>query len=153
MAEDARILIGEAQMAQFSFGSVNKVTLIGNLGQDPEIRHNQAGDKIATLSVATSESYKDKQGQKKEKVEWHKVVVFDDKVSDLLGRFCQKGTKVQVEGAQQTRKWTDQENIVKYSTEVVLTRFKGEVTVLSGAKGKPEEHVDNGVAEDDDIPL
>lgn len=157
VAKDAQIPIGEAQMAQFGFGSKNKVTLIGNLGRDPEIRHSQAGDQIANLNVATSESWKDRNsGERQEKVEWHRVVCFDSKVSELIGKFCKKGTKVEIEGALQTRKWTDQQGVERYSTEIVLTQFSGGIQILSDANGKPDSR-DQAYGEppvdlDDEIP-
>jgi single-strand DNA-binding protein len=114
-------------------GSVNKVILIGNLGRDPEIRHAQDGSKIVTLSVATSESWKDKSsGERKEKTEWHRVVIFNDRIADVAERYVKKGSKIYVEGALQTRKWTDKDGAEKYSTEVVISRFKGELTLLDG---------------------
>jgi single-strand DNA-binding protein len=114
-------------------GSVNKVILIGNLGRDPEVRHAQDGSKIVNLNVATSESWKDKaSGERKEKTEWHRVVVFNDRIADIAERYLKKGSKVYIEGALQTRKWTDQSGAEKYSTEVVISRFRGELTLLDG---------------------
>lgn len=117
-------------------GSVNKVILIGNLGRDPEVRHAQSGDKIVTLNLATSESWKDKNsGERREKTEWHRVVIFNDRVADVAERYLRKGSKIYVEGALQTRKWTDQSGAEKYTTEVVISRFKGELTLLDSADG------------------
>ncbi|MDY0242190.1 MAG: single-stranded DNA-binding protein [Rhodospirillaceae bacterium] len=117
-------------------GSVNRVFLIGNLGRDPEIRHAQDGSKIVTLNLATSESWKDRNsGERREKTEWHRVVIFNDRVSDVAERYLRKGSKVYVEGALQTRKWTDQSGAEKYTTEVVISRFKGELTLLDSADG------------------
>jgi single-strand DNA-binding protein len=114
-------------------GSVNKVILIGNLGRDPEVRHAQDGSKIVSLNVATSESWKDRNsGERKEKTEWHRVVIFNDRVADVAERYLKKGSKVYIEGALQTRKWTDQSGAEKYTTEVVISRFKGELTLLDG---------------------
>jgi single-strand DNA-binding protein len=114
-------------------GSVNKVILIGNLGRDPEVRHAQDGSKIVNLNLATSENWKDKMsGERKEKTEWHRVVIFNDRVADIAERYLKKGSKVYVEGSLQTRKWTDQSGAEKYSTEVVISRFKGELTLLDG---------------------
>jgi single-strand DNA-binding protein len=114
-------------------GSVNKVILIGNLGRDPEVRHAQDGSKIVNLNLATSESWKDRNsGERKEKTEWHRVVIFNDRVADVAERYLKKGSKVYVEGSLQTRKWTDQSGAEKYSTEVVITRFKGDLTLLDG---------------------
>ena len=120
-------------------GSLNKVCLIGNVGKDPEIRHTQSGGKIANLTVATSESWKDKQtGEKKEKTEWHRVVVFDERLADIIERYVTKGTKLYLEGALQTRKWTDNQGVDKYTTEVVLQRFSGVLTLLGGGQASGE---------------
>ncbi len=117
-------------------GSVNKVILIGNLGRDPEVRHAQDGTKIVNLNLATSESWKDRNsGDRKEKTEWHRVVIFNDRIADVAERYLKKGSKVYVEGALQTRKWTDQSGVEKYSTEIVISRFKGELTLLDGREG------------------
>lgn len=114
-------------------GSVNKVILVGNLGRDPEVRHGQDGSKIVNLNLATSESWKDRNsGERREKTEWHRVVIFNDRIADIAERYLKKGSKVYVEGSLQTRKWTDQSGAEKYTTEVVLTRFKGELTLLDG---------------------
>ncbi|MCP4394658.1 MAG: single-stranded DNA-binding protein [Alphaproteobacteria bacterium] len=116
-------------------GSVNKVILVGNLGRDPEVRHTQSGGKIVNLSLATSESWKDKNsGERKEKTEWHRVVIFNEGLAGVAERFLKKGSKVYVEGALQTRKWTDQSGQDKYSTEVVLGGFRGELTILDNRK-------------------
>jgi single-strand DNA-binding protein len=114
-------------------GSVNKVILVGNLGRDPEIRSTQNGTRIANLSLATSESWRDKNsGERKEKTEWHRVVIFDDKLVEVVEKYLKKGAKIYVEGALQTRKWTDQRGAEKYSTEIVLQRYRGELTMLDG---------------------
>ncbi|EPY00919.1 single-stranded DNA-binding protein [Magnetospirillum fulvum] len=123
-------------------GSVNKVILIGHLGRDPEIRTAQDGGKIATLNIATSESWKDKaSGERKEKTEWHRVVIFNPNLAEIAERYLKKGAPVYVEGALQTRKWTDQSGAERYTTEIVLGRFKGELTLLgsrdSGADRPP----------------
>ena len=116
-------------------GSVNKVILIGNLGKDPEIRTMQNGGKVANLSLATSESWKDKStGERKEKTEWHRVVIFGN-LADIAERYLKKGSKVYVSGSLQTRKWTDQSGAEKYTTEVVLQGFGGELTMLDGKGG------------------
>jgi len=116
-------------------GSVNKVILVGNLGRDPEIRSTQDGMRIANLNLATSESWRDKMsGERKEKTEWHRVVIFNERLTELAEKYLRKGSKVYVEGQLQTRKWTDNAGVEKYSTEVVLTRFKGELTMLDGAR-------------------
>ena len=112
-------------------GSVNKVILVGNLGKDPEIRTMQSGGKVCNLSIATSESWNDKaSGERKEKTEWHRVVIFDDRLADVCEKYLRKGRKVYIEGQLQTRKWTDQEGKERYSTEVVLQRFRGELQIL-----------------------
>ncbi len=121
-------------------GSVNKVILVGNLGRDPEIRRTQTGSKIANLSIATSESWKDKQtGERKEKTEWHRVVIFNEGLAGVAERFLQKGSKVYISGQLQTRKWTDQSGQDKYTTEVVLKGFSSELTLLDnkGNGGPP----------------
>src|SRR5215475_12430148 len=117
-------------------GSVNKVILIGNLGRDPEIRTTQDGTKVCNLSVATSENWRDKNsGERREKTEWHRVVVFNDRLVDVIERYLKKGAKVYLEGALQTRKWTDQSGAEKYTTEVVLQKYRGELTMLDGRSG------------------
>ena len=117
-------------------GSVNKVILVGNLGKDPEVRTGQDGSKIVNFSIATSETWNDKaSGERKEKTEWHRVVVFNDRIADVVEKYVRKGSKVYVEGALQTRKWTDQSGQEKYTTEIVISRFKGEMTMLDGRSG------------------
>ncbi len=112
-------------------GSVNKVILIGNLGRDPEVRTMQDGNPVVNLSVATSESWRDKtSGERREKTEWHRVVIFNDRLGDVAQKYLRKGSKVYLEGQLQTRKWTDQSGVEKYSTEVVLQRYRGELTML-----------------------
>lgn len=114
--------------------SVNKVTLLGNLGKDPEIRTTQQGKRIANLTLATSEVWKDKQtGEKKEQSEWHKVVVFNDGLAGLLEQYTRKGSKLHVEGQLKTRKWTDQSGQERYSTEVVIDQFKGDIVLCDRA--------------------
>ena len=118
-------------------GSVNKVILVGNLGKDPEIRSMQSGGRVCNLSVATSESWNDKQsGERKEKTEWHRVVIFDEKLVEVCEKYLRKGRKVFVEGQLQTRKWQDQSGADKYSTEVVLQRFRGELQILDSNRGE-----------------
>jgi len=115
-------------------GSVNKVILIGNLGADPEIRRTQDGRPIANLRVATSESWKDKNsGERREKTEWHRVVIFNENLCRIAEQYLKKGSKVYIEGALQTRKWQDQSGQDRYSTEVVLQGFRGELTLLDRA--------------------
>jgi single-strand DNA-binding protein len=117
-------------------GSVNKVILVGNLGKDPEIRRTQDGRPIANLSVATSESWRDKTtGERKEKTEWHRVVVFNEGLCKIIEQYLKKGSKVYLEGALQTRKWTDKEGHDKYSTEVVLQGFNSQLTMLDTRGG------------------
>jgi single-strand DNA-binding protein len=117
-------------------GSVNKVILVGNLGKDPEIRRTQDGRPIANLSVATSESWRDKAtGERKEKTEWHRVVIFNEGLCKIAEQYLKKGAKVYLEGQLQTRKWTDQSGVEKYSTEVVLQGFNSNLTMLDGRSG------------------
>lgn len=117
-------------------GSVNKVILIGNLGADPEIRRTQDGRPIANLRIATSESWRDKNtGERKEKTEWHRVVVFNEGLCKVIEQYLKKGAKVYIEGALQTRKWTDQSGQERYSTEVVLQGFNSTLTMLDGRSG------------------
>ena len=117
-------------------GSVNKVILVGNLGRDPEIRSTQDGLRVANLSVATSESWRDKStGERKEKTEWHRVAIFNERLVDIVEKYLKKGSKVYIEGALQTRKWTDNSGQERYTTEVVLQRFRGELTMLDGRSG------------------
>lgn len=117
-------------------GSVNKVILVGNLGRDPEIRSMQSGDKVCNLSVATSERWKDRNsGEMQEKTEWHRVVVFDQKLAEVAEKYLKKGAKVFLEGQLQTRKWTDNSGVEKYTTEVVLQRFRGELVMLDSRGG------------------
>jgi single-strand DNA-binding protein len=117
-------------------GSVNKVILIGNLGRDPDIRTTQDGTKVANLSIATSESWRDKNsGERREKTEWHRVVVFNDRLVDVIEKYLQKGAKIYLEGALQTRKWTDQSGVEKYSTEIVLQKYRGEIQMLDASRG------------------
>ena len=140
-------------------GSVNKVILVGNLGRDPEIRVMQNGDKVANLSIATAERWTDRtSGEKREKTEWHRVVAFDPNIADVAEKYLKKGSQVYIEGQLQTRKWTDQNGVEKYSTEIVLQRFRGVLTMLGGksdARGddyapKPQA---GGFDLDDEIPF
>jgi single-strand DNA-binding protein len=114
-------------------GSVNKVILVGNLGADPEIRTLNSGDRVANLRLATSETWRDRSsGERRERTEWHRVVIFNDNLVKVAENYLRKGSKVYLEGALQTRKWTDQSGQEKYSTEVVLQKFRGELTMLDG---------------------
>lgn len=122
-------------------GSVNRVMLIGNLGREPEIRTMQNGTKVANLTLATSESWKDKaSGEKKEKTEWHRVVIFGP-LADIASQYLQKGSKVYVAGSLQTRKWKDQGGVEKYTTEIVLQGFGAELVMLDAPGGKRDEPV------------
>ena len=123
-------------------GSVNKVTLVGNLGRDPEVRAMQNGDKIIQLSVATSDRWKDKStGEQRERTEWHRVVIFNDALGNIAEQYLKKGSTVYLEGQLQTRKWTDQQSgQEKYTTEVVLQRYRGELTLLGS---RPENQISN----------
>ena len=164
-------------------GSVNKVILVGNLGRDPEVRHTQTNQKIVHLTLATSERWKDRQsGDTRERTEWHRVVIFNERLADIAERYLRKGSSVYLEGTLQTRKWTDQGGQERYTTEVVLPRFRGELTLLGGGaregggtafgapedfggdpgyrspaagSGPPERGRPTGIAEqlDDDIPF
>lgn len=116
-------------------GSINKVILIGNLGKDPEIRSTKDGSRIANLTLATSETWNDKaSGERKEKTEWHRVSIFNDRIVDVVERFVKKGSKIYVEGSLQTRKWTDQSGVEKYTTEINLGRFNGVLTLLDSKR-------------------
>jgi single-strand DNA-binding protein len=135
---------GRIQTAEFKFdkwraamaGSVNKVILIGNLGADPEIKRTQDGRPIANLRIATSETWRDKNsGERKEKTEWHRVVIFNEGLCKVAEQYLKKGAKVYIEGQLQTRKWTDQSGVEKYSTEVVLQNFNSTLTMLDGRSG------------------
>jgi single-strand DNA-binding protein len=130
-------------------GSVNKVILIGNLGADPEVRRMQDGRPVVNLRIATSESWRDKQsGERREKTEWHRVVIFNENLAKVAEQYLRKGSKVYIEGALQTRKWQDQSGQDKYSTEVVLQGFRGELTLLDsrsgGGAGASEGAADEG---------
>jgi single-strand DNA-binding protein len=126
-------------------GSVNKVILVGNLGRDPEVRSTQDGTKVANLSLATSENWKDKNsGERREKTEWHRVAIFNERLVDVAEKYLKKGSKVYIEGQLQTRKWTDQSGQERYTTEVVLQRFRGELTMLDGRGGGGEGGGDGG---------
>ncbi len=116
-------------------GSVNKVILVGNLGRDPEIRSTQDGTRVANLSLATSESWRDKNtGERREKTEWHRIAVFNERLVEIIEKYLSKGSKIYVEGQLQTRKWTDNQGQDRYTTEVVLQRYRGELTMLDGRR-------------------
>ena len=149
--------------------SVNKVILVGNLGRDPEVRHTQSGDKVVNLALATSERWSDKSsGERREKSEWHRVVIFDQNIADVAEKYLRKGSKVYIEGQLQTRKWSGQDGQDRYSTEVALQRFRGALTMLSerGGDDQPARQsrpvqgdmamqgpVDAGQDLDDEIPF
>ena len=117
-------------------GSVNKVILVGNLGRDPEVRSMQDGRSMVNMSVATSDTWRDRQtGERKERTEWHRVVIFNEKLAEVAQKFVRKGSKVYVEGQLATRKWTDQSGQERYTTEVVIPRFGGALTMLDGRGG------------------
>ena len=148
-------------------GSVNKVILVGNLGRDPEVRRLTSGDPVVNLSLATSESWRDKaSGERKERTEWHRVVIFNENLAKVAEQYLKKGAKVYIEGQLQTRKYTDKDGAEKYTTEVVLQRFRGELTMLDGRGGEGASErpaVSAGAAEsgrsfarndlDDEIPF
>ncbi len=120
-------------------GSLNKVTLIGNLGRDPEIRSTQSGGEIANITIATSESWKDKNsGERNEKTEWHRVVIFSEGLVRVVKNYLRKGSKVYIEGQLQTRKWTDQTGVERYTTEIVLQNFGSQLIMLDGRAGGSE---------------
>jgi single-strand DNA-binding protein len=127
-------------------GSVNKVILIGNLGADPEVRHTQDGRPVVNLRLATSENWRDKAtGERRERTEWHRVVIFNENLCKVAEQYLRKGSKVYLEGQLQTRKYTDQQGVEKFSTEVVLQQFRGELTMLDG---RPSADAGGGSADD-----
>jgi single-strand DNA-binding protein len=126
-------------------GSVNKVILVGNLGKDPEVRTTQDGTKIVNLTLATSETWNDRaSGERKERTEWHRVVIFNDRIGEVAERYLRKGRKVYVEGSLQTRKWTDQSGQERYTTEVVIGRFRGELVLIDSQRGEEGAMADAG---------
>ena len=120
-------------------GSVNKVILVGNVGKDPEVRRMTNGDAVVNFSVATSESWKTKDGERKEKTEWHRVVSFNEHLNKVIEAYVKKGSKVYLEGSLQTRKWTDKDGAEKYSTEITLQKFNGVLVLLDGKKDGPAQ--------------
>lgn len=143
-------------------GSVNKVILVGRLGKDPETRTSQSGAKIVSLSVATSDVWNDKaSGERRERTEWHKVVIFNERLAGVAERFLRKGSAVYLEGALQTRKWTDQSGVDRYSTEIVLAAYRGDLVMLDSrqdSQNAPARRPNNvgyqpGQVLDDDIPF
>ncbi len=136
-------------------GSINKVILIGNLGREPEVRHTQSGGKVANLNLATNETWKDREtGEPREKTEWHRVVIFNDMLCDIAERYLRKGSKVYIEGQLQTRKWTGQDGVEKYTTEIVLNRFRGTMQMLDGRGdgGGGGGYADSGSSPTSDFP-
>jgi single-strand DNA-binding protein len=148
--------------------SVNKAILIGNLGRDPDVRSTQSGEQIVQLAVATSERWRDKaSGERKERTEWHKVVIFNPRLADVAAKYLKKGSKVYIEGQIQTRKWTDKDGQERYTTEVVLQQFRGELTLLDSAgrdgqgesadpapsRQQPAKGAGKGPDLDDEIPF
>lgn len=139
---------------------VNKVILVGRLGRDPEVRHTQSGEMVVNLNVATSETWKDKAtGERKEKTEWHRVVIFNQGLAKVAEAYLRKGSNVYLEGSLATRKWTDKEGVEKYTTEIVLSKFKGELTLLDSPKperdagsSNPENRYPDHI-DDSDIPF
>ncbi len=137
-------------------GSVNKVILVGNLGRDPEVRHTQDGKPIVNMSLATSEQWRDKNsGERREKTEWHRVVIFNERLGEVAQKYLRKGSKIYLEGQLQTRKWTDQQGVEKYSTEVVLQNFRGELTMLDsrGEGGGDPDGGGGGMGEPGPSPM
>lgn len=132
-------------------GSVNKVILVGNLGRDPEVRRLGSGEPVVNLRIATSETWRDKQsGERKERTEWHSVVIFNENLAKVAEQYLKKGSKVYIEGQLQTRKWQDQQGVEKYTTEIVLQRFRGELTILdSRGQGGSDEYGEGGGAGED----
>jgi single-strand DNA-binding protein len=125
-------------------GSVNKVIIVGRLGADPETKTMQNGNRIVNLSVATSETWKGRDGERKERTEWHRVVIFNDKLGEVAEKYLRKGALVWLEGQLQTRRWQDQNGADRYSTEIVLQRYRGELTMLDGkSEGQNVQNVQN----------
>jgi single-strand DNA-binding protein len=144
-------------------GSLNKACILGNVGKDPEIRHTGDGKPIVNLSIATSESWRDKaSGERKEKTEWHRVVIFNENIAKIAEQYIRKGSSVYIEGQLQTRKWTDKDGVDKYSTEIVLQGFNSVLTLLGGkqeaARPDPEQEFKSAVKQsflalDDEVPF
>lgn len=139
-------------------GSINKAIVLGNLGRDPEVRAAQDGSKIVTFSVATTESWKDKvSGERKDKTEWHRIVVFNPNLAEICEKYLHKGSKVYIEGQLQTRKWQDKDGVERYTTEIVLSRFRGELALLDSRSGTIDgdeiPSATEAPAIDDDIPF
>lgn len=123
----------------FMAGSINKVTLLGNLGRDPEVRSGQDGSKIVSFSIATTESWKDRTtGERKDRTEWHRVVVFNPNLAEVCEKYLRKGSKIYVEGQLQTRRWQDKDGIERFTTEIIIPRFKGELALLDSRGGSDD---------------
>lgn len=131
--------------------SVNRVCLLGNVGNDPDIRQSADGKKVVNLSVATSETWKDKNGERQERTEWHRIVIFNQGLAEIAERYVKKGDKIYIEGSLQTRKWTDNNGIEKYTTEIVLKPYSGNIILLNGGGGNEKE--DYADATGDEIPF
>lgn len=125
-------------------GSVNKVLILGSLGKDPEVRNFQNGGKVVNLRVATSERYKDREGNQQERTEWHSVAIFNEKLAEIAERYLKKGSSVFLEGQLETRKWTTNEGQERYSTEIVLRQFRGNLTLIGSANGRGRDNGDDG---------
>lgn len=137
-------------------GTYQQVIICGHVGRDPEIRSFQTGGRVASFSVATSESWKDKtSGERKERTEWHKISVFNEKLVELVERYVKKGSKLLITGQLETRKWSDKDNVEHYTTEVTLRPFKGEMVLLDGAKANdaPKQNTQTGLDEGQPIPF
>ena len=131
-------------------GSVNKVILVGNLGRDPETRRLANGDPVVNLRIATSENWRDKQtGERREKTEWHSVVIFNENLAKVAEQYLRKGSKVYLEGQLQTREWTDKDNQKRYSTEIVLQRYSGAITLLDGKPDRDDAAADESAQRED----
>ncbi|RXT56547.1 single-stranded DNA-binding protein [Bosea sp. Tri-44] len=129
-------------------GSVNKVILVGNLGRDPEVRRLGSGEPVVNLRIATSETWRDKQsGERKERTEWHSVVIFNENLAKVAEQYLKKGSKIYIEGQLQTRKWQDQQGVEKYTTEIVLQRFRGELTILD-SRGQGGDEAGGGYGDE-----
>ncbi len=130
-------------------GSVNKVILVGNLGRDPEVRRMSSGDPVVNLNIATSETWRDKAtGEKRDRTEWHRVVIFNENLAKVAENYLRKGTRVYIEGQLQTRKWQDRDGQDKYTTEVVLQRFRGDLQILSARGEGGGDYADSGPSDD-----
>jgi len=132
-------------------GSVNKVILVGNLGRDPEVRQMQDGNPVVNLSIATSESWRDKSsGERRERTEWHRVVIFNERLAEVAQKYLKKGARIYIEGQLQTRKWTDQSGVEKYSTEVILNRFRGDLQMLDRLGDSDGNSISDGSSSSND---